>query len=365
MESIVGDKKKKSWKVKVKAWAMRRLCHKKSPQPLIHQSVESVLIMRYDRIGDMIVTTPLIHALRKHYSNARIIVLASQANYDVIAQNPYVDEVLVFPKPLFARLAVLMKLRARKLSMVVDLYHDLIWHAIIAIRLIHPAWVASSFKNNRYGVEASSLNLYDVMSEVDVSHPISEIYLGIAAALGANLDRDDYLYRLNPNAEQMQWVNANIKQGFNVGVNLFGSRPNMRLKKADCVDICQQILLDRPDSHILLITTHQTLVEMEDIKETLSSDRVIVVPPKGNIMFIAGLIGKLDLLISPDTSLVHIACAFQIPLVAVYVNSPALFLHWHPKHPTGRFKVLFSSEEKSLQGYSEVALKQAVREMLV
>ena len=356
---------KKSWKVRLKAWAMCKLCHKSTLIPLNDQSVESVLIMRYDRIGDMIVTTPLIHVLRRLYPSARIMVLASEANFDVIAQNPDVDEVITFPKPLFARLAVLRRLRARKISMVVDLYHDLIWHAIIAIRLINPLWVSSSFKNNRYGVSARSLSLYDVMSKVDITHSISEIYLGIATALGAQLNESDYLYRLNPSSEQMEWADTYVKQGFNVGINLFGSRPNMRLKKDDCIEVCQQILMNKPDAHILLLSTHQTFSEMEEIRQKLKNDHVVTVLPKDNIMFVAGLIRRLDLLISPDTSLVHIACAFKIPLVAIYVNSPALFAHWHPKHPTGCFKVIFSTEEKSLQGYSREALKQAVREALI
>ncbi|WP_221765087.1 glycosyltransferase family 9 protein [Methyloradius palustris] len=357
--------KKLSLKVKIKAWAMRRLCKKESPQPLSHQSVKSILVMRYDRIGDMIVTTPLIHVLRKYYPDSHIMVLASKANYDVIIQNPDVDEVLIFPKSLLARIAVLMKLRKRKLSMVVDLYHDLIWHAIIAIRLIRPTWVSSSFKNNRYGVDAKSLDLYDVMSKVDVTHPISEIYLGIATALGAKLNRDDYFYRLNPNAEQRQWANANIKQGVNVGINLFSSHVDRRLKSEDCIALCQQILNEKPDANVFLLATHQTLAEMKRLADSMGSSKVFVLPPKDNIMFIVSFIKLLNFLITPDTSLVHVACACNTPFIGVYPKSSGNYTHWKPKHLSNRFNVIFSLKEKSLDGYSKQMLKQAVHEMMV
>lgn len=361
----MSENKKQSLNVKIKAWALRKLCHKKSPQPINHEAVSSILLMRYDRIGDMIVTTPLIHVLRRIYPKARIMVLASQTNYDVIVENPDVDEVLVFPKSLWARLTVLMGLRKRKLSMVVDLYHDLIWHAIIAIRLIKPVWVSSSFKNSRYGVNAKLLNLYDVMSQVNVTNPISEIYLGIASALGATLDSEDCRYRLTPNKEQLAWAKGQLGDGYNVGINLFGSRPSMRLKAEDCIEICHQILTQKPMANILLLTTQQTFEEMKKIQQLVNNKQVGLMTPKANIMFITALIKDLDLLITPDTSLVHVACAYDVPLIAVYVNSPALHIHWQPKHPSGRFKVIFSSEEKSLHGYSEQLLKQAVQDMLV
>jgi ADP-heptose:LPS heptosyltransferase len=78
----------------------------------------------------------------------------------------------------------------------------------------------------------------------------------------------------------------------------------------------------------------------------------------------ATIISSLDLLITPDTSLVHIACAFSTPLVAVYPDSPNAFIQWKPLHLSGKCKVIFSKNEKSLEGYSYDELLKAVDELI-
>jgi len=57
-----------------------------------------ILVIRRDNIGDLICTAPLLHGLRRKYPDARISVLASSYNVDVLDGNPDVDETLVFLK---------------------------------------------------------------------------------------------------------------------------------------------------------------------------------------------------------------------------------------------------------------------------
>jgi ADP-heptose:LPS heptosyltransferase len=52
-------------------------------------TVRKVLILRNDKIGDMIVTAALLRELKKNYPHWQIDVAASSANRDVIADNPH------------------------------------------------------------------------------------------------------------------------------------------------------------------------------------------------------------------------------------------------------------------------------------
>ena len=51
--------------------------------------------MRYDRIGDMLITTPVFRAFKLAYPHANVIVLASMANKDILINNPYIDRVII------------------------------------------------------------------------------------------------------------------------------------------------------------------------------------------------------------------------------------------------------------------------------
>jgi ADP-heptose:LPS heptosyltransferase len=62
------------------------------------QASHRILVVRRDNIGDLLCTTPLLHALRRRHPGAYLAVLASSYNADVLAGNDDVDEVFVFPK---------------------------------------------------------------------------------------------------------------------------------------------------------------------------------------------------------------------------------------------------------------------------
>lgn len=61
-------------------------------------SLRRILVIRRDNIGDLVCTTPLFSALRKHLPAARIFALVNSYNAPVLAGNPDVDEVCVYRK---------------------------------------------------------------------------------------------------------------------------------------------------------------------------------------------------------------------------------------------------------------------------
>jgi len=69
--------------------------------------------------------------------------------------------------------------------------------------------------------------------------------------------------------------------------------------------------------------------------------------PTESVLDLAAIIDNLDLIISPDTSVVHMACAFNKPLVAIYRNHMELFEVWHPISDCNH--VVFSDYEDSLK----------------
>jgi len=59
--------------------------------------IRSILVLRPDRIGDMVQTTPMLAALKKEFPGSRITVLASAANGAVLDGNPDADRVVLEP----------------------------------------------------------------------------------------------------------------------------------------------------------------------------------------------------------------------------------------------------------------------------
>jgi len=60
--------------------------------------LKRILIVRTDRIGDVLLSSPAIQELRRAYPNAYIAMMVSPYAKEVVSGNPYLDEVIVFDK---------------------------------------------------------------------------------------------------------------------------------------------------------------------------------------------------------------------------------------------------------------------------
>ena len=57
-----------------------------------------ILIVRTDRIGDLVLSTPVIASLRKAYPNSYIAFMCRPYTEAIVKGNPYLDEVIVYDK---------------------------------------------------------------------------------------------------------------------------------------------------------------------------------------------------------------------------------------------------------------------------
>ncbi|MBN2070408.1 MAG: glycosyltransferase family 9 protein [Candidatus Krumholzibacteriota bacterium] len=74
-----------------------------SPGEFRAMRIERLLVIRqHDQMGDMLLAVPALRALRKRYPTAMITFLASDVNSGVMQNNPYIDELIVWPKKLRA-----------------------------------------------------------------------------------------------------------------------------------------------------------------------------------------------------------------------------------------------------------------------
>ena len=92
-------------------------------------SIRKILVIRLDRIGDMVITTPIFRALKEKWPDAQITVLTNPVNKNIVINNPFIDYILVYDrenkhKSLNSRLIFFRSIRERKFDLVIDPYLD-------------------------------------------------------------------------------------------------------------------------------------------------------------------------------------------------------------------------------------------------
>ena len=85
---------------------------------------ERILLTQLRRIGDVLMTTPAVAAVRAAHPGAHIAYLTEAPSHHIFRHNPHVDEVLLLPSraPVPRQLAFVRDLRRRRFDVVVDFF---------------------------------------------------------------------------------------------------------------------------------------------------------------------------------------------------------------------------------------------------
>lgn len=80
------------------------------------------LVIRFSSIGDIVLTTPIVRAIKTRYPDAEVHYVTKKGFHDVIRYNPYIDKVHLLDGPLSVLIATL---KAEKFDYIIDLHHNL------------------------------------------------------------------------------------------------------------------------------------------------------------------------------------------------------------------------------------------------
>ena len=335
---------------KIKAYLLRFFTSKKARDFDI-RNVKKVLFFRYDRIGDMVITTPVFRELKIFIPEIKITVLASKANQSVLSNNPYIDDVFVNHKNSFLNdFQTLFWLRKKKFDVCVEFDHSVVPHAILRLKIINPKIVISVAKEGRYGVKGSELKLYDFYTEKKNNLHFRDIWLETLSPFGISPKSNQYdLFCTNSQIQVAKNFITKFYSKFLIGINLEGAVKGKRIQNTELEQICRGVKQENIDIQIIILTSPKNHQAVSKLVQDLELDYVAVSFKTRTILDVAGLIKHLDLIISPDTSIVHIASAFNKPIVSIHEKNQDSYQLFSPTSSLTR--TVFSPRENSINGF--------------
>jgi ADP-heptose:LPS heptosyltransferase len=310
------------------------------PADLDDFSPKSILVIRqHNQLGDMLCAVPLLRGLRGRYPSAKISLLASPVNYQIMLHSRFLDEVILYEKREYLENG---RLHPKNLLRFIRS----LWGAFDMV--VVPGTVSTSFTSDllafctrarvRIGVESldgrdnpsaflynapvaldwhTSPHRHQTLRNLDILAPIKvrvddlshEITLTDEEVLKGKRETDRmragrrYLFGFHPGAgkPQNRWpsekfvqIIASLGQGYNCTQFITAGPMDADVLKSILIEVNQKI----------------EVVENKSIRE------------------IASIIKQVDLFISNDTGILHVAAGVGVPLIGLF--GPTDPLQWAP-----------------------------------
>lgn len=220
-------------------------------------SIKRALIIKLDRIGDTFLATPTIEAIRELFPNARITVLCSPWNRNVLLSNPNIDILRSFDRAPDVHKGPMIK--ALKLRYISSLTKDIKKHnpEMLIDLQGNPLIVLAGFLAKvpiRIGFKRKVLSflMTERVSYADNIHQ-SDVYFSIARYLGYK--RSKPAPRIFPDGESEnveRILRENQLQDFLV-FHLGAGRSYRQWPVQHFAALANQLLVKQPETEIVLI----------------------------------------------------------------------------------------------------------------
>jgi heptosyltransferase II len=303
---------------------------------------KKILLIRFARLGDVILLVPSIRALRNRYPKTKIEVLVDHRYAHILEMCSAVDRVIPVNRLAMRdggkiravgnmfRLA--QELRAAGYDLVLDFHsfretHLLTWYTRARWRLglkrIHSPYWPFCF------------NLGPVLED-DALH-VSEVFLSILGFLGIDPVSNGHLLDLSSELRQEADYflhRHQIERGvLRIGFNLGAGSQSRTWPPEKFAELAERIAQRHNAVVIAFSGPNEELLSSEFCRRVRAA-RVIPAPSLA-LPQLAALFNRCDVLVSNDTGPMHLGAAAGVPTLGIF--SVARPSHYHPLGASSRY----------------------------
>ena len=267
--------------------------------------VTKVLVIRFSSIGDIVLTTPVLRCLKNQFDGEIEIHYLTKNSYKhLIEPNPYVNKVWGIDKTTSEIASDLVN---EGFTYIFDLHHNLrssrVKRKLKTLAFSFPKlniekWLLVNFKINK----------------LPEQH-IVDRYMETVSSFGIKYDGEGLDYFI-PESEHVDIpaLDASLSNGY-VTFAIGGNYTTKKLPTEKIIEVCRQIKLP-----VVLIGGKEDEAESKKIA-SLVGDKVIDTCGRMSIHQSASIIKQTNHVISHDTGMMHIAAAFNKPIVSIWGNT--------------------------------------------
>jgi heptosyltransferase-2 len=294
------------------------------------ENIKKILIIRSGSIGDVLMTTPLIRAIRKKYPKAKISYLVGEWSKEVLKDNKNIDQIItfkdeiVFKKKFFEILKLIRQIRSKKFDICFVLDKHFLWTLFAFFCNIQ-----FRIGFDRFGEGfANNLNI-----KYDGTKYELDYYLNIAKLLNVNIKNKKMEMFLTEKDKKFvyNFIKKNKLKNI-IGIAAGGAEnPGQRMfikrwPKENYISLIDKLI----DKHNILLLGGKNDYQLnESIKNEILrknekiKNKLINLAGKTTIKQSVALIDKCKYFITHDSGPMHIATLTKTRLITLFGPTPA------------------------------------------
>lgn len=281
---------------------------------------DKILIRAVNWLGDAVMATPALAAIRQTWPKAELVVLANPLVSQLLAHHPWIDRVLIFDRAgehagIKGRLRLAAQLRQERFDLALILPNSfdsalIPWLAGIPVRLGKAS-------------DGRSLLLTGCYREKSATIPQHELlyYLDLLGHFGINGTVREPLLFTTPDEDRSAeklLSQSGIQPGQTIlGINAGATFGSAKRWYPERFAQAGAILAERWQAKIVLFGGPDEVGIVAEIEQGLAGN-CLNLAGKTTVRELIALLKRCNFMITNDSGPMHIASAFGVPLVAIF-----------------------------------------------
>ncbi len=287
-------------------------------RPVDPTQIRRIVIRVNNWIGDVVMISPAVRAIREHFREARIAILAKRWVLDTLRGDPFYDDLIEYDdagahRGLAGRLRLASSLRRQRFDLAI-----LFQKAFDAAAL---AFLSGARFRIGYATDARSWLLTHALEPPPSDTHHVEVFLGIARALGCTIDNALPSFHLNATdrAEAESLLNRAGISGLRPLVTFHpGASKEPRAWHPDRFAALGRRLSERHGARVILLGSYGERGLLERIAGGIPREAVFLPATDLRIKVAAAIVERCHLFVGNDSGPMHMAAALGVPTVAIF-----------------------------------------------
>ena len=306
---------------------------KPAKNPEFPNQFKKILIIKLAAMGDTILLIPVLHALKKAFPEANLHWLVSPINFDIAKTVPYVDEVKVWKGSGFWGIrGLIANLRKEKYDLVIDYEQWARGTAILSFLSKSPhRWGFDTPDQNKAGLFTHSYK------KDYTNHELFDFYNVIPKKYGLKRDYPLELWETEEGKSILTFLEPSLikkKNKLNILIHPgCGSDGLPREWPLASYAVLIHSLIKNHNAEIYLTSGPEETFKTINLNKLIKNHGHDL---GGRLSWnaIISLVKKMDLVISGNTGIMHVAAALQKPQISLHGPTNANI--WGPINPQAK-----------------------------